>query len=573
MLKTEWKRHLWEWTSLAIILSLYFYLALRQWEAPGFICDWLYSEQIALDITARLEKGMSPWAVFLEGNRRVDSYHGTLTGTILAPLFILFGPSWFLARFFPVAFGALTLLLTYGFCRKVFGFSTALLAIFLIAIHTPFLLGTKLGDWFVNHAQAFSMGTLLLLAYWRSSKNPVYLAAGMAVMGLGFGTRMWYAWFPAALLAYGIIFSTQFLRQSSKTFPWSFILKTLLIGGAGFFVGHWLGSRDPTASASNSYVYKAVLDCFSPDNPSGIFHYRETFGKTFRLFNSMMNGAFFQDLLAAGNYHFLNEMAPIIFWGMLFLSAMILVPRQGNDRARWGFVASVFLLMFFISPLNTRGHDIHVEPLFFLYPFPQILEAAGFILLWKTKLSRSWRFLLVALLALLVGSEVRSVVKADTFLKETGGRRHYSGAIYDLADWVKDQRAAGGEFLVFYYNLSAHLHLLTSDPYFRLSAPGTRQSNHLFFSYDFAGQTGEKCWIVQNGDPVWFSDMCAQVLPRIDRELFVIESVFTNMSNHFAEFTGQARLNGFDLTLLKQFSDDDGAAVFKIHRLKRIAVQ
>ncbi len=565
-------RRIWEWAAVAAVVLLYLFLALRQWKAPGFVCDWLYSEQTALDIMARLDRGMSPLAVFLEGNRRVDPYHGTLTGTLLAPLFILFGPSWFLARLYPVAFGALTLVLTYRFCRELFGFAVAILAVFLLSIHNPFLLGTKLGDWFVNHAQAFSMGSLLLLSLWRSGNKPAYLAAGMAVMGLGFGTRMWYVWFPAALLALGTLYSIGVLRRREEIRPRASTLKSVLIGGAGLYAGYWLGSRDPSASSSNNYLYQAVLGCFSRDNSSGFFHYPENISRTLQLFNSMLSGEFFQTLLAAKDYPFLNPVVSTIFWGILPLSALVLLSRKAEDRGKWGFVAALFLLMLCISPLNTSGKEIHVEPLFFLYPFPQILLAAGFILAWKNGASRFLRASIALLMALLIGAEIRSVMVADAYLRETGGRRHYSGTIYDLADWVKGQRALGREFLLFYFNLSEHLHLITSDPYFRLPAPGTRQTNHIFFSYDFAGQTGEKCWIIQNGDPMWLSDTCALVLPRIEREVFVIESVFTDMPNRFGIFAEQAARFGMETTKVKQFADDTGTAVFNVYLLNKLPV-
>ncbi len=554
------RSRLWEWSVVVAVVSLYLFLALLRWESPGFICDWLYSEQAALDIIARLEKGMSPLAVFLEGNSRVDAYHGTLIGTLLAPLFMIFGHGWFLARLYPIAFGALTLVLTYRFCREFFGRAAAFLAIFLLSIHAPYILETKLGSWFENHTQSFTVGSLLLLALWRSRKKWRYFVAGMTVIGLGFGTRVWWIWFPSALLAYGLLYSLRFLQRHDATIDWGRAMKACLIGGLAFWAGHWLGSRDMTPHAWNDYLGTAVAELFSPSNRNGIFHYGETLQRTIQQFNSMLSGNAFVNALSADGYPFFNPWAVLIFWTVLILATATLFRQNESGRERWMFVVFLFLAMFCISPLNAGWHSgIHLEPLIFLYPFPQILEAAGFVSLWSHHKSRVWRSALLLGLGILIASEVRSITTADAYLRETGGRRNYSRSIYDLADWAKDQRAAEANFLVFYHNLSHHLFLLTSDPYFRL-----------VFSYDNTGQTGDKCWIVQNGEPTWFSNTAALVLSRINGEVFVIDSLFTLMPGKFGAFKEMAVGQGFSLSLEKQFKDDDGVAVFNVHRMKKV---
>jgi hypothetical protein len=411
-----------------LLIALFLLLTLSHFRSPGIIYDTLSNETQA-----------ARWAEALRGGARLADlpgfgesplYHGRVTSHLMLPYFYVFGRGWAQLRLWPAAFGALTLLLTYLFCRRGFRSpAVALAALGLLAAHPSFVSGVKAGAYHVSSMVFFSTAAAFgLLRWWQTGKG-LFLFLAMASTGVGIGTRLWFVWFAAALFASALAFAGELRRR----FPPAKLLAHGGLALAAFLAGAW-----PVVRTEYRHGFSSLGDFL---DTKSIFVSGEGGGRVleaFRGFHSMLeNGVFFQQCYfhLAVPQQAANALYPWLFWAaVLWALHYALFRRPAPHRGLVAWLLTVVALMLaqsFASKSAPRWH------FFVLYPFPQVLMA--FAAVDALAFFRRRRLALVATAALcaaLAAGEARSLREFFRRLDSHGALRKSTDAVHDAAAWL-----------------------------------------------------------------------------------------------------------------------------------------
>jgi 4-amino-4-deoxy-L-arabinose transferase-like glycosyltransferase len=407
--------------------------ALAHFRSPGLIDNGFTEESLALRIASLLSAGEWPSAHDL----RYPFYPGQLTKLLLAPLFLLFGHAWEIARLWPAALGALTVLLTWLVARDLFGAAAGVLAAVLLAVHPAFVVGAKMGGMHDSWLVFYALACLFHVLRWRRTGEPWRLAFAALLAAAGLATRIWFLWFVAAGAATALVFLRQAVpgparRRWKEGLLWA--AAVLLLGLAPMvrtelargqnWVDRWI-ARHPTSEragqGAGTSLWADVRRKFHRGNLEGRYYMQYCSPR------------------AAGAA---NKAYVPLFW-TAFLACLALALR--GNRA----VAAALLLFSLIFIQGFAAPGVLPDHLSVLYPWPQVFLAVAAVEGLRRFAARpAARALVLAAVAAAALGDVWVLARFHRELGRSGATGHGTDAVYGLADWARRTVRPGDVLLV-----------------------------------------------------------------------------------------------------------------------------
>jgi hypothetical protein len=534
-----------DWIFVGSVVLVYVLITTAFFSSPGQINDTLHDEWGAVELAEWAKAG--EWTKVIAWG--CPLYHGRITSYLMMPFAAVLGPSWTFIRLWPVGFGALTLGLTYFWVRDLFERRTAALSVILLLVHPSYIMGTKVGNHPVSMMIFLLVGTLWGFQRWRAGGGPAYLAVSFLLLGIGLGARFWFIWFFISFLAGILWLAIEKRRWGVPGRDWTF--RDAAVAFVAFLVG---GSPVLyTELAWNFSFVQSVLQrlWMSPGGELAFPGIPALLGD----FHLMLSGQYFFDYLfkartvpAGGDAVFV-----ILFW--VFCSAAVFIFAKKSDGIRW--VSILFLLMLgqALLMLNAWKNVLpDPEKWFLFYPLPQVMLASVFAETWRRANGLKWmRRALMAVLIILLGSQIRSLAAYYRQMARTGPMGISSDAAYDLTRWLREN--TGKNEPVIFFSSDALL-----NARFHLAGQGVGFIDATFLSWRFdrgermgeigrrweAAAASERFYVVRDALSVW------------DRE-----------SGFFGLLDAWCQRNGRQLVPAAAFPDRDGTPLFTVYVVQR----
>jgi hypothetical protein len=339
-------------------------------------------------------------------------------------------------RCFTIAIGALALIATSAFARRLLGPAAAVLGIILLAIDPSYLIFCRT-DYGPTVFMMALKGVALwqLIVWWQTRRSwSLYLAA--FAMGLGVYDKTNFLWIVIALVGAALLIVPQFLARLTR--------RETICAGCLFLIGclplvaynlHW---PPPTWTALESHNRLVNGETGAPRSLEALEQrlMQRTKGLT--------------DLFTATTVNWVRDCPapPVVVMPVVALSASVItlvcyaVPRL---RRRWRREMLLLLTMFFIilmAVVTPGAYSSH--HLILAYPFPHLLVAA--VVVRSARRFYRMRTPLGAIAAAAVfflgfaGPATASLLRYRQVmvqLQKTGGTGNWSDGIYLLDSWLE----------------------------------------------------------------------------------------------------------------------------------------
>jgi hypothetical protein len=520
---------------VSVPVAVFLVLSLSYFGVPGLILDNLEDENAGFRIAQAFKTFDLPQLaqIFSSG---YPLHHGSLTSYLMAPFFFVFGPSFTLVRSWPVVCGIPTLLLTYVLVKRTINRKVAVLT-FLLAFHPSFVGGVRIGNMLVSYMLLFIMGSLLCWHAWHLTSKTRFLAFGFFLAGLGLGTRLWFAFYLAAVGAAAFVWKLSGRMGGTAANPRIPEGRFLALSAAG--ASFILGLAPILIHEFQGFPsFGSVADRFA------------SFGAGDKPFfaglDSMLSGHWIFFVQFHGLPSFRNPVyTPLVLiatvWsvGRLFFKP---APSRSERNLAWFrvFFSFLYALLSLKSPL---GHPSY----FILYPFALILVSG-----WIWRIGKHFRkslFVPAAILALLGVFELRTLALYLYYTGKAGGLGVYSNSIHDLSRWL--QAHPDPDIFAADREIGENLLFLTSSS--RL-VPGIRYTNEMFLSLSSPPAPGT---VVTSVEKTWEEAMAGR------KEVFVVLSAIYPWSSYISRlFLDWA---GSRVVLRRRFFDHDGKETFQVY--------
>jgi len=372
----------------------------------------------------------------------VMDYVGTANTYAALPFFAVFGPGVEGVRAMTVVGAMLTLALTYVVGRQLFGRAAGAAAALLLAVQPSFVFWSRQGVHVTSLLTVFSMGALASLLAWRKSGKAFWLCLAALALGAGLGAKVLFLWFIAALALVALMSLVmrlaapgargrrlRALREAVGLRPWEpFAAVACFAAGAAPLILYnvWTGDTLDVLLDNASVSQSGV------DNSDFLhnFHLRLD---TFRVALDGDHFWFLGGLHAASLYPWFLLGAAIVAVGVLLL----------RPQAR-GLAAPVALVLTLVGVMLLESSftisDTWPAHVYMFLPLVALVFGAALFLLWRHGgMSRVPFALGVAALALLFAQSLQVDYQYHRDLRETGGRRTHSDAIYRLSEYLDDR--------------------------------------------------------------------------------------------------------------------------------------
>jgi hypothetical protein len=408
----------------ALLLSsaIFLFVAGRRFWSPGMMYATVADQAAALRYVQLI--GETGWQVFFHGEPWTW-YHGRNAALLQFP-FLLAWPSHALLRAWPIACGLLTLLLSYAAVKRAFGRPAALLAAFLLAVHPTFVIGCKLGNSHVSMMLLFSLGAAWFLMRWWETGRKAFLAAAMASLGVGMGTRLWFAWFAVAVFAGAFFFRAALRRRfpggSVSSAAWAagwFALPQLHIAVSELLQG---GLARALSNTGTGGAATGALG-FAP-------------GRRLAEFHDALRGSIWPDLYLWRDLSGFadNPLYPAFFWAAAAVCARLAWSGDFGAKGPLRWVCSVLPVLLLFGLTSPKVLAWHY---FIVYPIPQVLIAVAAV--WAASRGRAGRLAAGLGIALLAAGELRSLRSYLGEMDKWGGARWTTDAVYAARDWLAER--------------------------------------------------------------------------------------------------------------------------------------
>ena len=336
-------------------------------------------------------------------------YVGGLDGWLMAPVLAVFGFSPVGPRVAYWLVGCLVLVLTYGLARRLGGTWAGVVAVSFLVVDLEWLLHvpTHFGPFFLQIIAA-------TLAYWLVDRwlldgRPRHFYLACLAAGLAFQEKLTFVWVLAMLVLALLLFRGREVWRTLRPLQFA-------IGFALFLLG--------TAPVLWYVVVHRDL-VFGYGGQSTALPTAEILEKRLYQWQDLLGGQRFMiqqlgDPIGVVRYSALEW----IFWGSLVACAALRV---------WAAAPLLFFAVA-LAGLNTlfpeggRAHHL-------MLTYPLLQCGVGVVA------ARS-RWLLIPVLVLLALTGVSTAQNLAWYSQEvarTGGKGHWSSAIYDVAEWMKTQ--------------------------------------------------------------------------------------------------------------------------------------
>jgi len=434
---------------LALICSLFFVLASYQIELPG-----LYYDE-ALDVVPTMQLVTGQYveehrSIEILGHRlpiMVSEYVGPVSTYLTLPFFLLFGVSVFSLRLATIVFAVGTVTFTFYFSKLFFNRKVAFLAALLLAVNPAFIMWSRQGNHVSSLMSFMATGSLACFYRWYKKRKGVCLYVGVFLLGLGLCQKIIFLWFIMALglavltqrinVRAIIAFRTWIREMTGKAvgFGIKHLGLSLLAFCAGLSMMLWYNLTTP--GTIRMILSNLVVTSKGTNNLA----FLTNFLKRVEDFRHVLSGDFFS--YTGGSYA--NKIyVPLFIAAFLYCLVVSFLPVKRMNKKKIGFVLVLFITLFIFSCFTIGG--LSPYHLLILLPLPQIVISLFIydvvrLLRGVNSSGRVRRGLAIVPLAVTLAIVVfdLGVVKSyHVAMNETGGVGMFSDAIYDLADYLKD---------------------------------------------------------------------------------------------------------------------------------------
>jgi 4-amino-4-deoxy-L-arabinose transferase-like glycosyltransferase len=426
--------------TLRAVISLFLIFAIFSY---FFVFSSVFLDRLALDTNESFEglhalkvlqhkkmAGGLPW-MFMS-----LEYEGHLVAYLLVPVFAIFGPSVFMARFIYVLFSLVSLICIFYVCKRWFNRGVALTAIFLLGINTTFIRCTRVGSLRdeILQISLIWLGIALIQLY-IDRKNKFYLYASGFIFGLALWAKIMFLGF---LLAAVIAFSffgkrgINFLRNRiflSKKDLTGFLL--MFVVGSSPFVMFNIMLKNETFRYLWRHFWNPTVYGY---NNLAVF--KNISLRVGDLYKILLNGIGPETLSYTKNYFhlilFLVSLLVVLFY-------IVFSKQSPISKNKLKFLIFAYSILFILTCFVPQNRII--EHVILLFPFVQIMEAVAiflFFLFFKNII-----FPLVFILTILCPYVVLEFYTISRFLSDIDNRRgiiNFSSMINDIASYAQKNK-------------------------------------------------------------------------------------------------------------------------------------
>lgn len=336
-------------------------------------------------------------------------YVGALDGWLMAPVLSIFGFSPVVPRVAYLLVGCGVLLLTYGLARRLGGMWAGVVAVSFLLVDLEWLLHvpTHFGPFFLQIIAAAV--AYWCLDRWLKDGRPRDFYVACFVAGLAFQEKLTFVWVLAVLVLSLLLFRGREVWRTLKPLQFALGFLLFLLGTAPVL---W-------------YVIAHRDIVFGYGGQSMALPTAEILEKRFYQWQDLLDGQRFMiqqlgDPIGVVRYSALSW----IFWGSLVACVVFRVWAA----APLLFFAVALAALNTLFPEGGRAHHL-------LLAYPLLQCGVGVV-------AAQCRWLRIAVLVLLGLTGLSTAQNLAWYTNEvarTGGRGHWSSAIYDVAQWMKTQ--------------------------------------------------------------------------------------------------------------------------------------
>jgi 4-amino-4-deoxy-L-arabinose transferase-like glycosyltransferase len=435
-------------SALALVIAslLFFVIGTFQIRSPGLMYDEAADAVPAMELLAGQTPSVARSITLFSRSIPIMQLDHIGPASIYTSLagFALFGVSVETLRVTQLFVGWVTLLLLWLLARSWAGASTATIAALCCATAPVFVWWSRAGANWTVPLLPLALGMLLALTqWWRRAErgNPWALALAALLFGMGAVTKILFVWLLAPLLVTALLFRRALLPRlrALGLGAWVFVIAALLLGLLPLLI-----HNIPDLS-----TVQFVLDNAAQTRLYG--HNNLDFG------NNLLT--VLREFLRAMGGDILTSDAP----ASLPLGAIAFVLAIAGALALWRRMAArpsfVFIMLtpLLVLPLSTVStSSIGATYVFVIVPLAWLLIAWVFTAFGRT------RALQVAMTTAIVTANLFSNVLIHSFFWQTGGRGHWSDAIYALAQELETVYA-GRPIVAMDWGFRRNVNLLTRD--------------------------------------------------------------------------------------------------------------
>jgi hypothetical protein len=475
---------------LAASIAIYLALTLHQIELPGLY----YDETLDLAPMLPVMRGEPTDLLRGIGLGRFPimllDYMGSLNGYLSIPFLAVFGPGYLAPRLQPIAFGAITIALTWVWARRWFGPGVAGVAALLLAVDPSFVWFSRIGISVTSVMTVFSIGGLLLLqsglqrlvavnadappmgSRRRDAGAMPYILLVLAgvLFGLGLWAKLLFLRWLIVVIVMGVVTLATVPR------PLDVIRRNggrLLAALAALVAGVSAGAApliyyNLAGLARDGQPWSIALLLHSLVNPT------QQFGvNNLDVLNNLRKAWEDVRVFLDGSYFWYNGVPFSNAYAVPFLAAalvigLIFAVRRGEWR-RFILLPIGIGLLTCLGAFTVSG--LWSTHQFVMLPLPQIMIACAAVWLAEWLLARLYpdarttpipaAVLALALLSVLIFRDVWVSGQHHAMLQRSGGSGRFSDAIYKLAGWLDDNQVARPVALD--WGIEKNVRVLTGD--------------------------------------------------------------------------------------------------------------
>ncbi len=461
--------------ALSATLLLYAGLSFYQINLPGLHYDEAFEAVPALQLWQR-----QPVAAFRNSGLTLggqlfplmtQDYIGALNTYAAVPFIAWLGPTPAALRVWSVLVGVATLGLTYVLAQQLSGQPrTGLIAALLLAVDPTFIFWNRQGIFVTAITAAIGLGATLCWLRWLRGGSVAWAVAGAFLFGLGVYAKFLFLWLIAALVAAVILLNLPGWLKNPAPLKagWNSINNhklPILLAVVAFLAGCWplIVYNIQTGGTFASVTQNAATSYYGVNNLA----FGPNLVERFRQFVAVLDGShlwylgrvignpipplvFFLLLLGVVIKASLNPspaapaaIFPFLVTGLVILASIATVSALWVTHFAvimpWPAIA-IALGMGFIGRLQVAGYKLQVADGQWPIADSKIADNTHHATEQSLPLGRTThhvsRIILIVGLALLLLTNLTSVIRYHLALAESGGLSSHSDAIYELSDWL-----------------------------------------------------------------------------------------------------------------------------------------
>ena len=428
-----------ELVAIAVLLLTFSTAATYQLHLPGLQYDECLAAAPAVNFVRATEVSepmqVGPSVIHVFGRPlpvMTMTYIGPVKTLAHVPFLAALGTSPHSVRLMPVVAVALSLLVSWGICRSLWGRRVGLLVATLVALDPSWVFYLTLD---VGPAALAVLLKLLAVAagigWWRHGPSPrgqLYLGAAALALGLGISHKVDFLWVVAALVVPLMAFAG---RDTARrvTRRGAVLASICLLAGSAPIVVFNLATGARTFTPLLSKLVSGDGTGSSDSVVSALFLRLQQLAGL--LSGTTVEQLFTASPVATDGVAWLRFLPPLAMAGAGAWLVVLCVKRRREDRIEASLlihVAIVWMASCF-SPTDLRAHHLLT-----LYPVPHVVLAVGLAKQLGSKAALTRRALASLVVAGVLIANLVSVVTIHRNLRLTGGIGYWSDAITDLAD-------------------------------------------------------------------------------------------------------------------------------------------